>query len=80
MSRSGASSTFFLMAEHAHELDGPAAEQYERLRPRLVETLLDGGHVRITEVADGDHRLSRPQDLALLLQLIDEASTRALID
>ncbi len=31
------------MAEHAHELDGPAAEQYERLRPRLVETLLDGG-------------------------------------
>jgi hypothetical protein len=42
--------------------------------------LLDGGHVRITEVADGDHRLSRPQDLALLLQLIDEASTRALID
>ena len=41
--RSGASSTFFLMAEHAHELDGPAAEQYERLRPRLVETLLDGG-------------------------------------
>jgi peptidoglycan/xylan/chitin deacetylase (PgdA/CDA1 family) len=41
--RSGASSTFFLMAEHAHELDGPAGEQYERLRPRLVETLLDGG-------------------------------------
>jgi peptidoglycan/xylan/chitin deacetylase (PgdA/CDA1 family) len=41
--RYGASSTFFLLAEHAHELDGPAAEQYERLRPRLVETLLDGG-------------------------------------
>ena len=41
--RSGASSTFFLMAEHAHELDGPAAEQYERLRPRLVETLQDAG-------------------------------------
>jgi peptidoglycan/xylan/chitin deacetylase (PgdA/CDA1 family) len=41
--RSGASSTFFLLAEHAHELDGPAAEAYERLRPRLVETLQDGG-------------------------------------
>jgi peptidoglycan/xylan/chitin deacetylase (PgdA/CDA1 family) len=41
--RSGASSTFFLLAEHAHELDGPAAEQYERLRPRLVETLQDAG-------------------------------------
>ncbi len=40
--RSDASSTFFLMADHAHELDGPAAESYERLRPRLVETLLDG--------------------------------------
>jgi len=31
------------MADHAHELDGPAGEQYEELRPRLVETLLDGG-------------------------------------
>jgi hypothetical protein len=41
--RLGSSSTFFLMADHAHELDGPAGEQYEKLRPRLVETLLDGG-------------------------------------
>jgi peptidoglycan/xylan/chitin deacetylase (PgdA/CDA1 family) len=41
--RHGASSTFFLLAEHAHELDGPAAEAYERLRPRLVETLQEGG-------------------------------------
>jgi hypothetical protein len=41
--RSGASSTFFLMADHAHELDGPAGEAYERLRPRLVETLQGGG-------------------------------------
>jgi hypothetical protein len=41
--RLGSSSTFFLMADHAHELDGPAGEQYEELRPRLVETLLDGG-------------------------------------
>jgi hypothetical protein len=40
--RQGASSTFFLMADHAHELDGPAGEQYEELRPRLVETLLEG--------------------------------------
>jgi hypothetical protein len=41
--RCGASSTFFLMADHAHELDGRAGEQYDRLRPRLVETLLDAG-------------------------------------
>ena len=40
--RSGASSTFFLLAQHAHDLDGPAAETYERLRPRLVETLQEG--------------------------------------
>ena len=41
--RVGASSTFFVMADHAHDLDGPVPESYERLRPRLVETLLDGG-------------------------------------
>ena len=41
--RCDASSTFFLMADHGHELDGPAAETYERLRPRLVETLLEAG-------------------------------------
>ena len=41
--RAGGSSTFFVMAAHAHELDGPAPESYERLRPRLVETLLEGG-------------------------------------
>src|SRR5262245_1810628 len=32
--------------------------------------LLDGGWARLMEVADGEHRLSRPQDLALLLDLI----------
>ena len=39
--RCGASSTFFLLADHAHEFDGAAVESYERLRPRLVETLQD---------------------------------------
>lgn len=57
--RSGASSTFFLMADHAHELDGPAAESYERRRPRLVETLLDGAaevglHGSYSAADDGD--------------------------
>jgi hypothetical protein len=37
--RCDASSTFFLLADHAHEFDGAAVESYERLRPRLVETL-----------------------------------------
>ena len=39
--RCGASSTFFLLADHAHEFDGAAVESYERLRPRLVQTLQD---------------------------------------
>ena len=36
-------STFFLMAGHRHPADGPVPESYERLRPRLVELLLEGG-------------------------------------
>jgi peptidoglycan/xylan/chitin deacetylase (PgdA/CDA1 family) len=41
--RYGASSTFFVIADHAHELDGPVPESYARLRSRIVETVLDGG-------------------------------------
>jgi peptidoglycan/xylan/chitin deacetylase (PgdA/CDA1 family) len=37
----GARSTFFLMAGHGHRADGAAPEAYERLRQRLVETLLE---------------------------------------
>ena len=36
-------STFFVMAGHGHRADGAAPESYERLRPKLVETLLDAG-------------------------------------
>jgi peptidoglycan/xylan/chitin deacetylase (PgdA/CDA1 family) len=39
----GARSTFFLLAGHGHRADGAAPETYERLRPRLVETLLETG-------------------------------------
>jgi peptidoglycan/xylan/chitin deacetylase (PgdA/CDA1 family) len=39
----GARSTFFLLAGHNHPADGPSPETYERLRPRLVETLREGG-------------------------------------
>jgi peptidoglycan/xylan/chitin deacetylase (PgdA/CDA1 family) len=35
-----ARSTFFLLAGHGHRADGAAPEAYDRLRPRLVETLL----------------------------------------
>lgn len=44
---------------------------------RGLKTLLTGNRVRITEIPDGDHRLSRPQDLTLLFALIDEVSSRA---
>ena len=35
---------------------------------------LDGGLARLTEVPDGEHRLSRPEDLALLFGLIEAVS------
>jgi pimeloyl-ACP methyl ester carboxylesterase len=34
--------------------------------------LLGGGDVRLTLVKDGEHRLSRPQDLALLFSMLEE--------
>ena len=57
-----------LILQGLHDADVPA------VHVRELETFLTGGHIRITEVPDGEHRLSRPQDLALLFQLIDEAS------
>src|SRR5262249_56880788 len=38
-----ARSTFYVMAGHGHRADGAAPETYDRLRPRLVETLLEAG-------------------------------------
>jgi peptidoglycan/xylan/chitin deacetylase (PgdA/CDA1 family) len=38
-----ARSTFFVMAGHGHRADGAAPESYERLRPRLVEELVEAG-------------------------------------
>jgi hypothetical protein len=39
----GSRSTHFLLAGHGHKEDGFAPESYDRLRPRLVETLLEAG-------------------------------------
>jgi peptidoglycan/xylan/chitin deacetylase (PgdA/CDA1 family) len=39
----GGRSTFFVMAGHGHRADGPAPETYDRLRPQLVETLVEAG-------------------------------------
>ena len=39
----GSRSTFFVMAGHGHRADGAAPESYDRLRPKLVETLAGAG-------------------------------------
>ncbi len=66
-----ARSTFFLLAGHGHHADGAAPEAYDRLRPRLVETLLEaGGEVGLhgSYLAAQDlERLARER--ALLAQL-----------
>jgi pimeloyl-ACP methyl ester carboxylesterase len=38
----------------------------------LTAEMLAGDDVRITLIKDGDHRLSRPRDIALLIGAIDE--------
>jgi hypothetical protein len=53
----GHRSTFFLLAGHNHRADGASPEAYERLRPRLVEVLQEGGgeiglHGTYTAAAD----------------------------
>jgi len=37
---------------------------------RTLVELLTGGHTRLIEVPDGEHRLSRPQDLEILFEAI----------
>jgi pimeloyl-ACP methyl ester carboxylesterase len=37
-----------------------------------LDSFLLGGHVRITAVPDGEHRLSRPEDLERLTTLLDQ--------
>ena len=41
--RGATGSTFYVLAGHHDSHDGAAAETYDRLRPRLVETLRDAG-------------------------------------
>lgn len=68
----GATSTFYVMAGHNHPADGAAPESYERLRPRLVETLLAGGaevglhgsYTAATDLAQLEHEKSVLERLA----------------
>lgn len=55
-----------LVLQGAQDQDVPIAYA------RALASVLAGDHVRFTEVADGEHRMSRPEDLALLYGLIDQ--------
>ena len=39
----GGRSTFYVMAGHGHRADGSAPEAYDRLRPRVVESIVEAG-------------------------------------
>lgn len=44
---------------------------------RALVSVLEGGWAEFVEIPDGDHRLSRPQDISLLFTKIDEMIVRA---
>ena len=73
-----ARSTFFLMAGHGHRADGAAPEAYDRLRPRLVETLLEAGAEVGSMAATSPPRTSTgSRASALLLAQLDGPLDRA---
>jgi pimeloyl-ACP methyl ester carboxylesterase len=53
-------------------LQGGADRDVPIAHARALGPILAGDWLRITEVADGEHRMSRPQDLALLYGLIEQ--------
>ena len=42
---------------------------------RKLATMLTGGHVTIKEIPDGDHRVSRPEDIARLCEVVAALAT-----
>ncbi len=54
-----------IVLQGLQDQDVPAAHT------RKLSEFLAGGHVRRIEIADGEHRLSRPEDLAKLYEAID---------
>ncbi len=69
-----ASSTFFLLAGHNDRHDGPTPETYDRLRPRLVETITAlGGEIGL----HGSYLAARdPELLAHEASVLDELGAR----
>lgn len=52
-------------------LQGLQDQDVPAAHTRELKTFLTGGHVRMIEIADGEHRLSRPEDLAMLCAAIE---------
>ncbi len=59
-------------------LQGALDEAVPVAHARELPTFLKGGSVKLIEIADGEHRLSRPEDLALLFATLDELAERTL--
>jgi dipeptidyl aminopeptidase/acylaminoacyl peptidase len=59
-------------------LQGALDEAVPIVHARELLTFLKGGSVKLIEIADGEHRLSRPEDLALLFATLDELAESTL--
>jgi len=60
-------------------LQGALDEAVPIAHTRELLTFLKGGSVKLLEIPDGEHRLSRPEDLALLFATLDELAESTLI-
>lgn len=60
-----------------HILQGHRDTSVPLAHARKLVSLLTGGWTEITEITDGDHRLSRPQDLELLFATVAAMIERA---
>ena len=58
-------------------LQGMGDKEVPHVRAVRLAELLDGSDVQVWLVKDGDHRLSRPRDLALLTRAIDDVCAPA---
>jgi peptidoglycan/xylan/chitin deacetylase (PgdA/CDA1 family) len=78
----GGSSTFFVLAGHGDPHDGGRPDVYERLRPRLVETILEhGGEVGLHGTylsAEDPSRLRRERDTLAEVMAVYTYITRGL--
>lgn len=60
-----------------HILQGMQDPDVPWTHARRVFEALPGASVNLTYIKDGDHRLSRPEDIALLVRVVEALRTRA---